>query len=45
MSDHRIHIRLPAQLVKQIDEAAKANYVSRSQYIRQSVVLRLNLKR
>ena len=36
-----INILLPFGLLKQIDEAAKSCYASRSEYIRESVVLRL----
>ncbi|HEX7632975.1 MAG TPA: ribbon-helix-helix protein, CopG family [Candidatus Saccharimonadales bacterium] len=36
-----INISLPAELVKKIDEAAKSNYASRSDFIRESIVMRL----
>jgi Arc/MetJ-type ribon-helix-helix transcriptional regulator len=41
MSSKIINISLPAELVKKIDAAAKANYASRSDFIRESVVRRL----
>jgi metal-responsive CopG/Arc/MetJ family transcriptional regulator len=37
-----INISLPAELLTKLDAAAKANYASRSDYIRESIVLRLN---
>lgn len=40
-----VNLTLPNNLVQRIDEAAKANYESRSDYIRESVVLRLNRQR
>lgn len=40
-----INISLPADLVIELDAAAKANYSSRSDYIRESVVLRLKGQR
>jgi Arc/MetJ-type ribon-helix-helix transcriptional regulator len=36
-----VNISLPNDLVKKIDQAAKGNYASRSEYIRQAVVSRL----
>jgi len=42
MSTQIINISLPEELVKKIDNAAKANYASRSEFIRQSVVSRLH---
>ena len=36
-----ISLSLPAELLKIINEAAKAHYASRSDYIRESVVMRL----
>lgn len=41
MNAKRINLTLPAELLKRINEAAKANYASRSDYIRESVVMRL----
>ena len=41
MSAQLINLSLPEDLVKKIDRAAKAQYASRSEYIRQSVVNRL----
>jgi Arc/MetJ-type ribon-helix-helix transcriptional regulator len=40
-----IHLRLSADLLQQIDQAAKTTYKSRSAYIRESIVLRLNHQR
>ncbi|HEY1645640.1 MAG TPA: ribbon-helix-helix domain-containing protein [Candidatus Saccharimonadales bacterium] len=37
-----VNISLPGDLVKKIDTAAKANYATRSEFIRQSVVSRLS---
>ena len=36
-----INVTLPAGLLEEIDESAKRNYVSRSEFIRESVILRL----
>jgi metal-responsive CopG/Arc/MetJ family transcriptional regulator len=41
MATKIINISLPEDLVKEIDKAAKAEYASRSDFIRQSVVGRL----
>lgn len=41
MMTRTINISLPAQLLKEIDEAAKGNYASRSDFIRETMVLRL----
>lgn len=43
MSTQTINISLPKDLVKQIDEAAKAEFASRSDYIRQALVAKLRL--
>ena len=40
-----IHVSLPESLLDEINEAAKANYESRSDYIRESLVLRLKGQR
>lgn len=42
MSTQIINISFPEELVKKIDSAAKANYATRSEFIRQSVVSRLH---
>jgi metal-responsive CopG/Arc/MetJ family transcriptional regulator len=36
-----INISLPAKLIKEIDKAAKFEYASRSEYIRDSILRRL----
>ncbi len=41
MSTQLINLSLPEDLVKKIDRAAKTQYASRSEYIRQAVVSRL----
>lgn len=41
MASQIINLSLPEDLVKKIDQAAKAQYGSRSEYIRQAVVSRL----
>jgi metal-responsive CopG/Arc/MetJ family transcriptional regulator len=41
MDSKTINLTIPANLLAELDEAAKANYTSRSDYIRESVVLRL----
>lgn len=41
MSTQIINLSLPEDLVQKIDKAAKGQYASRSEYIRQSVVNRL----
>jgi Arc/MetJ-type ribon-helix-helix transcriptional regulator len=45
MSSKIINLSLPADLVKKLDEAAKANFASRSDYIRESIVMRLKGQR
>lgn len=42
MSSQKITLTLPADLLDRINEAAKASYCSRSDYLRESAVLRLN---
>lgn len=37
-----IHLKLSANLIQKIDEAAAINYTSRSDFIREAVVMRLN---
>lgn len=44
MSTRTINISLDEELVKKIDKAAKGEYASRSDYIRQSVVNQLGRK-
>lgn len=41
MATQIINISLPQELVKRIDKAANADYASRSEFIRQSIVRRL----
>ncbi|EDK72300.1 putative transcriptional regulator, CopG family [candidate division TM7 genomosp. GTL1] len=41
MSTQTINISLPKELIKEIDSAAKAEYASRSDYIRQALVGKL----
>ena len=43
MSTQTINISLPEELVKKIDRAAKAEFASRSDYIRQALVGKLRL--
>jgi uncharacterized protein (DUF1778 family) len=38
----KINLRLGRELLEAIDEAAAANYQTRSDYMRESIVLRLN---
>jgi Arc/MetJ-type ribon-helix-helix transcriptional regulator len=45
MSTQTINISLPKELVKKIDNAAKAEYASRSDYIRQALVGKLKMDR
>jgi|GEM_PF-1198900 len=45
MSSKTINITLPTALVAEIDKAAKAEYTSRSDYIRDSLVRKLRVKR
>ena len=42
MATQIVNISLPEELVKKIDTAAKANYATRSEFIRQTVVSRLH---
>jgi uncharacterized protein (DUF1778 family) len=42
MSDKQLHIRFTADLLATIDKAASKNHQKRSQFIRESIVLRLN---
>jgi len=44
MASQIINLSLPEDLVKRIDQAAKSQYGSRSEYIRQAVVGRLRLE-
>jgi metal-responsive CopG/Arc/MetJ family transcriptional regulator len=41
MATQIVNISFPEELVKKIDTAAKANYATRSEFIRQTVVSRL----
>jgi metal-responsive CopG/Arc/MetJ family transcriptional regulator len=41
MSTQTINISLPKELIKKIDDAAKAEYASRTDYIRQALVGKL----
>jgi Arc/MetJ-type ribon-helix-helix transcriptional regulator len=41
MSSKTVNLSLPAELLRALDKAAKANYASRSDFIRESVVQRL----
>jgi metal-responsive CopG/Arc/MetJ family transcriptional regulator len=45
MSTQTINISLPKELIKKIDNAAKAEYASRSDYIRQALVGKLKADR
>ena len=45
MSIQTINISLPKELVQRIDSAAKAEFASRSDYIRQALVGKLNADR
>lgn len=38
----KTHFRISAELLKMVDEAAKASFQSRSSYIRETLALRLN---
>jgi metal-responsive CopG/Arc/MetJ family transcriptional regulator len=40
-----INLSLSAELLKALDKAAKKNYASRSDYIREAVLLRLRSQR
>lgn len=44
MASRTINISLPEELVKEIDKAAKREYASRSDFIRQSVVSRIQAR-
>jgi metal-responsive CopG/Arc/MetJ family transcriptional regulator len=41
MKTVRIQIKLSDELLQQLDEAAAARYVTRSQFLRDSIVLRI----
>ena len=43
MSVQTINISLPKKLVQQVDAAAKADFASRSSYIRQALVAKLRI--
>lgn len=45
MSSKIINLSLPAELVKKLDVAAKSNFATRSDFIRESIVLRLKGQR
>lgn len=45
MGSKTINITLPVELVKKIDKAAKSEFASRSDYIRESLVRRLKHQR
>jgi len=45
MSSKTINITLPVDLVKKIDQAAKSQFATRSDYIRESLVHRLKNQR
>ena len=45
MPTQTINISLPKELIKKIDDAAKAEYASRSDYIRQALVGKLKSDR
>lgn len=42
MYSRAVNITFPAELLKKIDADAKANFCSRSSYIRETLTLRLN---
>jgi len=42
MRSKNLHIKFPAELVKKLDKAAKALYISRAAYIREAVAEKLN---
>ncbi len=42
MGYKNVSLSLPAELLPIINEAAKANYCNRSDYIREAIMLRLN---
>ena len=44
MSTQIINLSLPEELVRKIDRAAKTQFASRSEYIRQAVVSRLRIQ-
>ena len=45
MSSKIINLSLPAELVSKLDVAAKSNFASRSDFIRESIVMRLKGQR
>jgi metal-responsive CopG/Arc/MetJ family transcriptional regulator len=45
MRSKNIHVKLTSVLLAEIDQAAAAGYQSRSEYIREAIVLRLNNQR
>jgi metal-responsive CopG/Arc/MetJ family transcriptional regulator len=45
MSTQTINISLPAELVKKVDKAAQLEFASRSDYIRQALVGKLNAEK
>lgn len=45
MASRPINISFPDELIKEIDKAAKSEYASRSEYIRDAVVRRLKGQR
>ena len=45
MSSKTINLSLPAELLRALDKAAKANYATRSDFIRESIVMRLKGQR
>jgi metal-responsive CopG/Arc/MetJ family transcriptional regulator len=45
MRSQSVHLKLSPQLLQQIDEAARQNFSSRSGFIRESVMMRLNNQR
>ncbi|PIZ62280.1 hypothetical protein COY17_02700 [Candidatus Saccharibacteria bacterium CG_4_10_14_0_2_um_filter_52_9] len=45
MRSQIVYLRVSARLLQQLDKAAKANYQTRSGFIRQSIALRLNSQR
>ena len=44
MATQIVNVSLPKELVKRIDSAAKGEYASRSEYIRQAVLTRLRVQ-
>ncbi len=45
MRSQKLHLLLSFDLLEEIDQVAKASYKSRSAYIRETIVLRLNNQR